>query len=369
MGWLCGPARAALILGFRAAEPPATNRRHFAEGYPVNATALICSADQTFRLAPVQLPEPRPSDIAVRNHFSGVSIGTEFALIRGKLSWGPYPLCTGYQAVGTVERVGDAVQNFKVGDRVYHRGGRGPFVLGAENVSSVSGGHASHAVVDATEGTHSPAVLPAGVDESVASLFVVAAVGYNGVNMAGVQAGDWVAVFGAGMIGLGVVAAAALRGAIVTAIDLDPRKLEVAKKLGARHLIDASKTDAHAELQKLAPGGADVVFESTGVPACVDIAFKLCKTAGKFVFQGNYGTQPLAFHFLVPHAKRVTAFFPCDDGYQSCRQAVMAHLAAGALKWGEVITHRVAAADAPALYGLINGGGDASEVLGAVIRW
>lgn len=331
--------------------------------------ALICSEDQTFRIAPVELPELRPGDILVRNHWSGVSIGTEFALVRGKLSWGPFPLCTGYQAVGTVEQVGAEVKGFQVGDKVYHRGGRGPLKMGEESVSSVAGGHASHAVMDAAEGTHGPALLPGGVDEAVGSLFVVASVGYNGVNVAGVKAGDHVAVFGSGLIGLSVVASAALRGAIVTAIDLDARKLDIARKLGARHAIDSSKSDAAAELNKLSPGGADAVFESTGVPACVDPALRLCRTAGKFVFQGNYGDKPLSFRFLVPHGKRLTAYFPCDDGYQPCRQAVMSHLAAGVLKWGEVITHRVKAAEAPALYAKINAGGDTSGVLGAVVEW
>ncbi|MCC7192488.1 MAG: zinc-binding alcohol dehydrogenase [Phycisphaeraceae bacterium] len=335
----------------------------------MNATALVCSQDQKFQIAPVELPQLRPQDILVRNHWSGVSIGTEFAVIRGKLNWGAFPLCTGYQSVSTVERIGEGVTRFKVGDKVYHRGGRGPLKMGNQNVSCASGGHASHSVVDSTEGTHTAAILPPGVDEAVASLFVVAAVGYNGVNMAQVQTGDRVVVFGSGLIGLGVVAAAALRGAVVTVIDLDARKLEIAGKLGARHLIDSSKENASVEVSKIAPGGADVVFESTGVPMCVDMAMGLCKTTGKFVFQGNYGAKPLSFNFLVPHSKRVTAYFPCDDGYQPCRQAVMAHLATGTLKWHEVITHRVKAAEAPALYTRINAGGDTSEILGAVIQW
>jgi threonine dehydrogenase-like Zn-dependent dehydrogenase len=65
----------------------------------------------------------------------------------------------------------------------------------------------------------------------------------------------------------------------------------------------------------------------------------------------------------------LTAFFPCDDGYAPARRAVLHHMATGALRWGETITHRVAAADAPALYHAINTAGAATDVLGAIIRW
>ena len=83
--------------------------------------ALVCDADQRFTLADVRLPEAGAGDIVARTLVSGISVGTEFALIRNKLSWGPYPICTGYQAVGLVERVGAAVTDFAVGQKIYYR--------------------------------------------------------------------------------------------------------------------------------------------------------------------------------------------------------------------------------------------------------
>jgi 2-desacetyl-2-hydroxyethyl bacteriochlorophyllide A dehydrogenase len=335
----------------------------------VKAKALVCSESQEFTLADVELPEMGPTDLLIRTHFSGVSIGTEFALIRNKISWGPYPLCTGYQGVGVVERVGRDVRGFAVGDKVYYRNSRGPFRMGGQAASAVSGTHCSMAVTDATHATHGPDLLPEGVDEEVASTFVMPAVGYHGVDMAGVRLGDVVAVQGAGLIGLGVVAAAKLRGAVVIAIDLDERKLAVACRLGADHVIQAGREEVEPALRAIAPQGADVVFEATGVPALLDSAFALCRPHGKFVFQGNYGAAPISFRFLVPHGRQITAYFPCDDGYAPCRRAVMHLLASGALKWGETITHRVAARDAPALYSHINRSSHDTDVLGAVIRW
>ncbi len=335
----------------------------------MQAKALVCTAQQEFSLATVTLAEPEPTDIVVRCLCSGVSIGTEFALIRNKISWGPYPLCTGYQAVGVVEQVGAEVSGFAVGDTVYYRNQRGPLLWDGQEVTPVTGTHCSHAVIDATNKSHGPALLPAGVDPEVGSSFVMPAVGFYGVDLAGVKLGELVAVQGAGLIGLGVVAAAKLRGAVVVAIDLDDRKLQVAKQLGADHLINARETDPLEALTAISPNLADVVFEATGVPALLDHAFPLCRTLGKFVFQGNYGAEPISFKFLVPHGKRVTAYFPCDDGQVPCRRAVLHLIGSGALNWGATFTHKVACDEAPALYQHINEGGNASDVLGAVIRW
>lgn len=335
----------------------------------MQAKALVCTESQQFSLADVTLPEMEPTDLLVRCLYSGVSIGTEFALIRNKISWGPFPICPGYQGVGVVEQVGSAVTGFQVGDKVYYRNGRGPLMLNGQAVTPASGTHCSHVLTRFDHPSHGPALLPAGVDEEVASSFVMPAVGYNGVNMAGVRMGETVAVQGAGLIGLAVVAAARLRGAIVIATDLDERKLGIARRMGADYVINARTENVPEALHKIAPDGADVVFEATGVPALLDSAFALCRPLGKFVFQGNYGAQPISFHFLVPHGKRVTAFFPCDDGLAPCRRAIMQLLAGGALPWGETITHRVSAAEAPALYEHINQGGNASDILGAVIRW
>ena len=332
----------------------------------MQAKAIICDEQQNFSYADVVLPDPGPGQIVVRPHYSGVSIGTEFALIRNKLSWGPYPLCTGYMAVGTVEHVGKAVSDFKLGDKVYYRDNKDIHLADGQKVSAVTGTHCSLAVIDPNN-THGVAHLPAGVNEAAASMYVMPAVGLNGVDMANPRMGETVVVFGAGLIGLGVVAACSQRGCIVVAIDLADQRLEVAKQLGADHVINSKTQNVQETLKQIAPAGADVVFEATGIPACIDMAIALCKTHGKFVYQGNYGAAPISYHFLPPHGKRLTAFYPCDDGLAACRRAVIKNMAMGTLPWEITITHQVPAAEAPALFTAINGGQD--DILGAVIDW
>ena len=332
----------------------------------MQAKAIICDEQQNFSYADVVLPDPGPGQIVVRPHYSGVSIGTEFALIRNKLSWGPYPLCTGYMAVGTVEHAGKAVSDFKLGDKVYYRDNKDIHLADGQKVSAVTGTHCSLAVIDPNN-THGVAHLPAGVNEAAASMYVMPAVGLNGVDMANPRMGETVVVFGAGLIGLGVVAACSQRGCIVVAIDLADQRLEVAKQLGADYVINSKTQNVQEALKQIAPAGADVVFEATGIPACIDPAIALCKTHGKFVYQGNYGAAPISYHFLPPHGKRLTAFYPCDDGLAACRRAVIKNMAMGTLPWEITITHQVPAMEAPALFAAINGGQD--DILGAVIDW
>lgn len=333
----------------------------------MRAKALVCSASREFQLKEVEIGEPGPGQALIRTICSGVSIGTEFALIRGRISWGPYPLCTGYQGVGVIEAVGSSLESFAVGDRVYYRGHMGSMSLEGQIVSPVSGTHCSH-VIAGTHATHGMDRLPEGVPVEEASCFVMPAVGLLGVDMAQPRVSDRVIVYGVGAIGLGAVAWLALRGCTVTAIDIDPVRLEVARRLGADHLIDASSSDVAAEVARLCPGGADVVFEASGNRELVGPAIEMCRTEGTFVWQGNYGEEPLPFRFLPPHGRRLTMKFPCDDGYGPNRRAVMKNLAMGSLRWGETITHRVYAEEAPGFFSDIERG-IRSDVIQAVVHW
>jgi 2-desacetyl-2-hydroxyethyl bacteriochlorophyllide A dehydrogenase len=333
----------------------------------MHARALICDEQQNFTLEDVVLPDAGPDNVVVRTLYTGVSIGTEFALIRNKISWGPYPICTGYQGVGVLEHVGDHVTGFEVGQTVYYRDNRTIELAGGQKVSAVAGTHCSHAVADPA-GTHGLAVLPDGVDPEPASLFVLPAVGLNGVDMANPRMGDTVVVQGAGLVGLGVIAACSHRGCRVIATDMVPHRLEVAGQLGADVTFNPREVNVRDAVLELTGQGADVVFESTGIPSLIDEAVVLCREHGKFVWQGNYGAAPVSMQFLPAHGRRLTMFFPCDDGLAPCRRAVLKNMAMGALRWELTITHRVQPDEGPALFDSINKG-EAPDVLGAVIKW
>ena len=144
----------------------------------------------------------------------------------------------------------------------------------------------------------------------------------------------------------------------------DPQHLAHVLRAAEGH--HARQAEVEAVLQELA-GEMNEIIEATGVPECVDAAMALCRAHGNYVFQGNYGAGPLSFRFLVPHGKRLTTFFPCDDGYGPCRRTVIKHMTQGILPWEKTVTHRIKAAEAPAMFERINKGD--KDVVGVTIDW
>jgi 2-desacetyl-2-hydroxyethyl bacteriochlorophyllide A dehydrogenase len=336
-------------------------------------TALVAEPDGTFRLAEVTTAPVGADDIGIRTQWSGVSIGTEFAVLSGKLDWGTFPVVTGYMAAGRVVAAGDNVTGYAAGDLVYYRQNAALTRRDTgQSLNCRSGTHASVAVLNPS-GTHGAEKVPDGVPPEVAAMFVMPAVGLYGVDMAQVGVGASVVVVGLGMIGLGVVAAAVRRGAVVTGIDPRARCREIATAFGAAATLapgeDGSFDQVTAQVHSLTGGeGADFVFESTGRPDCIDAAIQLCRPLGCFIWQGNYGDGQISFEFMQAHHRRLRMVFPCDDGYRPFRQASLQAVARGAMPWGEVITHRLVAADMPGFYRDIYDG-KGGDVIGAVVNW
>jgi threonine dehydrogenase-like Zn-dependent dehydrogenase len=268
---------------------------------------------------------------------------------------------------GTVAAVGAAIDDFEVGDQVYFRGNDAMTRADGTAVSPVSGAHCSH-IVTRPHTTHGVDHLLPGAAPDVACMFVIPAVGLYGVDMANPRMGETVVVNGVGLVGLGVVAACAHRGCVVIAVDMNDKRLAMARTLGADAAINGTSGDVAEEVKRVAPDGADVVFECTGIPQCIGPAIELCRPHGSFVWQGNYGTEPVSMSFLPPHGRRLKMFFPCDDGLQPCRRAVVKNMAMGALPWEHCITHRIPFTEGPAMFQRINEGTD-QDIVGVVIDW
>jgi 2-desacetyl-2-hydroxyethyl bacteriochlorophyllide A dehydrogenase len=330
----------------------------------MDARALICSKNQDFTLESVILANQQPDQVTIRTLWSGVSIGTEFAFIHGKIALDSYPICTGYMATGVIEGAGAATRGFHSGDLVYFGNNVQMTKKSGEPVTLANGAHASHAVCPTTAVAHLPKEVP--VD--VASSFVMPGVGLHGVDISNPRLGDKVLVFGVGLVGLSSVAWSNFRGCEVIAVDQDQARLDVASELGAAHTINTAHANLDADLERLATGGADVVIEATGKPDNIDIALCATKLGGKFIWQGHYGRFPVSFDFVSAHARRVRMFFPRGDGAEPARRASLHAMALGTLKWERTITHRVEACDAPDLYSRINSLKE-TDVIGALIHW
>ena len=109
-------------------------------------------------------------------------------------------------------------------------------------------------------------VIPAGsLTPKVTALVEPMSVGFHAVSRAQVTDIDVVMVIGCGMVGMGAIVRAALRGATVIAADIDDEKLALAKKMGAAYSVNTIKEDVHQRLQELTGGfGPDVVIEAVG---------------------------------------------------------------------------------------------------------
>lgn len=159
-------------------------------------------------------------------------------------------------------------------------------------------------------------------------------VGFHAVSNAEVTDSDIVMVIGCGMIGLGAVIRAALRGATVIAVDLDDEKLELAKKLGAAYGINSKMDDVHKQVTRITAGlGADVVIEAVGSPVTYVMAVDEVGFTGRVVcigyaksevsFQTKYFVQkelsirgsrnamPKDFRAVIRYLKKGSC--PCDE--------------------------------------------------------
>ncbi len=258
----------------------------------------------------IVVPDPGPGEAVVAVQACGVC-HTDLHYREGGIN-DEFPFLLGHEAAGVVESVGEGVTEVAPGDFVVLnwravcgdcracRRGRPQYCFATFNAEQ------KMTLVDGTE--LSPALgigafaektlVAAGPCTKVDPEADPAAVGLLGcgvmagigaaINTGGVGRGDSVAVIGCGGVGIAAVAGARLAGAAkIIAVDLDPRKLEQAKALGATHVVDASKDDVVETIQELTDTfGADVVIEAVGRPETWEQAFYARDLAGTVVLVG-----------------------------------------------------------------------------------
>lgn len=120
-------------------------------------------------------------------------------------------------------------------------------------------------------------------------------VGFHAVSRAQVSDIDIVMVIGCGMIGMGAIVCASLRGSTVIAIDLDDEKLELAKRVGAHFTINSMTENVHQRLMEITEGyGPDVVIEAVGSPSTYIMAVNEVGFTGRMVCIG-YAKSEVSF--------------------------------------------------------------------------
>ena len=131
-------------------------------------------------------------------------------------------------------------------------------------------------------------VIPAeGISPRDTALIEPMSVGFHAVERAAVTDLDTVMVIGCGMIGVGAIVRASLRGATVIAADIDDEKLALARQMGATHTVNTMTENVHERLQELTGGhGPNVVVEAVGSPITYVMAVDAVAFAGRVVCIG-----------------------------------------------------------------------------------
>jgi S-(hydroxymethyl)mycothiol dehydrogenase len=258
----------------------------------------------------IVVPEPGPGETIVRVQACGVC-HTDLHYREGAIN-DEFPFLLGHEAAGIVETVGDGVTEIEPGDFVILnwravcgecracRRGRAWYCFDTHNAKQKMtlkdgtelspalgiGAFAEKTLVAAGQATK---VNPAAKPETAGLLGCGVMAGLGAAMLTGnVQRGDTVAVFGCGGVGDAAIAGARLAGArTVIAVDLDDRKLALAKEFGATHTVNAGLNDPVEAVRELTDGfGADVCIEAVGRPEVMQQAFFARDLAGTLVQVG-----------------------------------------------------------------------------------
>ncbi|MBK3385730.1 S-(hydroxymethyl)mycothiol dehydrogenase [Streptomyces albidoflavus] len=268
-----------------------------AKGEPVELTTIV-------------VPDPGPGEAVVDIQACGVC-HTDLHYREGGIN-DDFPFLLGHEAAGVVESVGEGVTEVAPGDYVILnwravcgqcracKRGRPQYCFDTHNAKQKMtlldgteltpalgiGAFADKTLVAAGQCTKvDPAASPAAA--GLLGCGVMAGIG-AAINTGKVGRGDSVAVIGCGGVGDAAVAGARLAGARrIIAVDIDDRKLEKARSVGATHTVNSREADPVEAIRELTDGfGADVVIEAVGRPETYRQAFYARDLAGTVVLVG-----------------------------------------------------------------------------------
>jgi len=263
------------------------------------------------------------------------------------------PAVLGHEPAGVVAEVGEGVENFQIGDRVFvhhhvpcftcHHCLRGHYTLcktfKATHIDP--GGFAEYIRVPALNVERDVLKLPSDLSFDEATLIEPVATCIRGIERAGIQTGDTVVVIGTGVTGLIHIQLARIRGAgMIMATDFSPFRLKMARRLGADEAIAASE-DVLAWLKKLNKGkGADAVIVTAGSIEAMEQGLALAgKGATVLLFAPSppEATLPVSPYHLLFSEITITGTYSCSP--LETRQA-LSLIQAGRINVKDLITHR-----------------------------
>jgi len=324
----------------------------------------------------VELEAPATGEICVRVLAAGLC-HSDLSVIDGTRPR-PMPMVLGHEATGEIVELGPGVEDFRAGDRVVFSfipncGHCGPCASGRASLcepgvaANVAGtllgggrrwldatgmplhhllgvsGFAEYTVVSVRSAVRIDHDLPA----EIAALFGCAVMTGVGavVNTAKVSAGESVAIFGLGGVGLAALMGARASGANpLIAVDVAARKFPLARELGATHCINAADADAIEALRELSRGGVQFAIESVGSERVLAQAYAATRRGGTTVAVGLPGPDRM---LAIPALKLVTEERTLKGSYMGSAvpsrdvPRFIALYRAGYLPVDRMLTHRL----------------------------
>lgn len=273
--------------------------------------AILVGQREPLAVDSIELPDSLEfGQVLVEIFYSGIcgsQIG-EIDGVKGEDKWLPHLL--GHEGSGRVLEVGAGVKTVKPGDHVVLHWRPGAGLPGEPpkyrwNGETCNAGWVTtfnrHAVVSENRVT----TIPEDFDLKTAPLFGCAITTAFGIvnHDAQVEIGQSVVVLGAGGIGLNVVQGSAMVAANpIVAVDIVEEKLAMAREFGATHAVDGRDSDVVRSLvDELTQGaGADVVVETTGIPAMIEQAYEMTAREGRTILVGVPAAGKKASIFTLP---------------------------------------------------------------------
>ncbi len=303
-----------------------------------------------------------PSDAIVRITTSTIC-GTDLHILKGDLPAVTDGRILGHEGIGVVEQVGTGVSEFQVGDKViiscvtaclkcdfcrkqmYSHCRHGGWILGY----TIDGTQAEYVRIPHADGSlyHFPADAN---EEAMVMLSDILPTGFEcGVLNGQVKPGDTLAIVGAGPVGLAVLLTAQFYSpAAIFMIDLDDKRLAVAKEFGATSLINSSDGRAAKHVLDLTDGaGVDVAIEAVGVPATFGICQDIIAAGGRIANVGVHG-KPVELHLEKLWDRNIAITTRLVDTVTI--PMLLKVVRSGKLQPGKLVTHRFEMNDAMKAY-------------------
>ncbi|MGI5272640.1 zinc-dependent alcohol dehydrogenase family protein [Nonomuraea sp. CA-218870] len=244
-------------------------------------------------------PAPAPHGVVIRVEATGLCRSDWHGWQGNDPAIRTLPHVPGHELAGVVEAVGAQVRGWRPGARVTV-----PFVCGCGSCAACQVGEqqvcerqtqpgfthwGSFAELVAVD--HADVNLVALPEEmpyaTAASLGCRFATAFRAVDqVAGVRAGEWVAVHGCGGVGLSAIMIATAVGARVVAVDVSADALQLAERAGATHFVDGSAGDSATQVRELTRGGAHVSIDALGSPHTCAASVESLRTRGRHVQVG-----------------------------------------------------------------------------------